>query len=193
VGGLLAAAAVFIPWSDVALQGPYVPGEVGNNAQPDWFMFWLDGMLRMVPGIEFNLPGFTLNGVFIAGIVLPTLIFGTLIAYPFLERRVYRLQGDWHVLQNPLDIPLRASFGLGTFSAVLLMSAAATSDQLSRITGIPIETVLWFFRITTVFVPVLLAWLIYRYSKRRLERRDLEVASRESGESQILAGATPQR
>jgi quinol---cytochrome-c reductase cytochrome b subunit len=192
-GGLLAAAAVLIPWSDISLQGPYVPGEVGNNAQPDWFMFWLDGMLRMVPGIEINLPGVTINGVFIAGIVLPTLIFGALILYPFLEKRVYRLDGDWHVLQNPLDIPLRASFGLGTFSAVLFMSAAATSDQLSRLSGIPIETVLWFFRITTVVVPIGLAWLIYRYSKRRLERRDLDVATRESGESQILAGATPHR
>jgi ubiquinol-cytochrome c reductase cytochrome b subunit len=189
IGGLLALAAVFIPWSDIALLGPYVPGEVGNNAQPDWFMFWLDGMLRMVPGIEFGLPGLTINGVFIAGIVLPGLVFGALIAYPYLERRVYRLEGDWHVLQNPLDIPLRAAFGLGTFSAVLLMSAAATSDQLSRITGVPIEGVLWFFRITTIVVPVILAALIWRYSKRRLARRDLDVASQESAESQILAGA----
>ena len=193
VGGLLAAAAVLIPWADVALLGPYVPGEVGNNAQPDWFMFWLDGVLRMVPGIEVDLPGFTLNGVFIAGIVLPGLVFGALIVYPFLERRVYRLQGDWHVLQNPLDIPLRAGFGLGTFSAVLLMSAAATSDQLSRITGIPIENVLWFFRITTVVVPPLLAFLIYRYSKGRLARGDLEVAQRESDQSQLFAGATAER
>jgi ubiquinol-cytochrome c reductase cytochrome b subunit len=193
IGGLLAAAAVLVPWSDVALQGPYVPGEVGNNAQPDWFMFWLDGMLRMVPGIELDLPGLTINGVFVAGIVLPGLIFGALIAYPFLERRVYRLEGDWHVLQNPLDIPLRAGFGLGTFSAVLLMSAAATSDQLSRITGIPIEDVLWFFRITTIVVPIALAAWITRYSRRRLARRDLEVARRESAESQILAGAEAQR
>lgn len=191
IGGLLALAAILIPWSDVALSGPYVPGEVGNNAQPDWFMFWLDGMLRMFPSVEWDFPGFTINAVFIAGIVLPGLVFGALIIYPFLERRVYRLQGDWHVLQNPLDIPLRASFGLGTFTAILFMSAAATSDQLSRLTGIPIETVLWFFRITTVLVPPILALLMYRYSKSRLDRYDLEVASHESGDSQVLAGATP--
>jgi ubiquinol-cytochrome c reductase cytochrome b subunit len=189
IGGLLALAAVLIPWSDVALSGPYVPGEVGNNAQPDWFMFWLDGMLRMVPAIEFTVLGITINALFIAGLVLPGLVFGALIVYPFLERRVYRLQGDWHVLQNPLDIPLRAGFGLGTFSAILFMSAAATSDQISRITGIPIEGVLWFFRISTVVVPILLAIAITRYSRRRLARDDLEVAAQESGESQVLAGA----
>jgi len=193
MGGLLTAAAVLIPWSDVALSGPYVPGEVGNNAQPDWFMFWLDGMLRMVPAIEFTVLGVTINALFIAGLVLPGLVFGALIVYPFLEQRVYRLRGDWHVLQNPLDIPLRAGFGLGTFSAILFMSAAATSDQLSRITGFPIEGVLWFFRVTTVVAPIVLALVVTRYSQRRLARRDLEVAAQESGESQILAGATAAR
>ncbi|MPZ87045.1 MAG: cytochrome b [Nitriliruptorales bacterium] len=191
IGGLLAVAAVLVPWSDVSLLGPYVPGEVGNNAQPDWFMFWLDGMLRMFPAFEWSLPGVTINGVFVAGILLPGLVFGALILYPFLEKRVYRLEGDWHVLQNPLDIPLRAGFGLGTFSAILFMSAAATSDQLSRITGVPIEGVLWFWRIMTLFAPPLLALAIYRYSRRRLARRDLEVAPGESAESQDLAGASP--
>jgi ubiquinol-cytochrome c reductase cytochrome b subunit len=191
--GLLAVAATVVPWSDVALSGPYVPGEVGNNAQPDWFMFWLDGMLRMLPAFEIDLPGVTISALFVAGLVLPGLVFGALIIYPWLEKRWYRLEGDWHVLQNPLDIPLRAGFGLGTFLAVLLMSAAATSDQLSRITGIPIETVLWFFRITTLFLPPLLGFALARWSRRRLDRRDLEVARRESTESQELHGVVAER
>ncbi|MGH3665361.1 MAG: cytochrome b, partial [Egibacteraceae bacterium] len=100
IGGLLALAAVFIPWSDVSLLGPYVPGEVGNNAQPDWFMFWLDGMLRIFPPLEFSLFGvMTVSGTFVAGVVLPGAIFTFLAAYPFLERKVYKLDGDWHVLQ----------------------------------------------------------------------------------------------
>jgi len=193
VGGLLAAAAVLVPWSDVALLGPYLPGEVGNNAQPDWFMFWLDGFLRMVPAIEFGLPGFTISGPFVAGIVLPGALFTLLMAYPFIERRRYGLSGEWHVLQNPLDVPLRAGFLLGFFSFLILSSAAATSDILSRATGVPIETVLWFFRITSIVVPIVAAAAIARYSHRRLERRDLEVAPAESTESQVLSGASSSR
>ncbi|CAN5422637.1 hypothetical protein BH23ACT7_BH23ACT7_19560 [soil metagenome] len=177
--GLLTLAAVFIPWSDVALLGPYVPAEVGNNAQPDWFMFWLEGVLRMIPALEWDLPGLTISGPFIAGVVLPGLVFGALIAYPFIERRVYHLSGEWHVLQNPLDIPLRAAYAIGTFSFVLIASAAATNDQLSRLTGIPIETATWGFRIASMFVPPVLAFLLYRYSKGRLRRRGLAVASSE--------------
>jgi ubiquinol-cytochrome c reductase cytochrome b subunit len=153
VGGLLALSATFIPWSDVELLGPYIPGVVGNNAQPDWFLFWTDGLLRAVPPIEFELLGATWNTVFVAGALIPGLMFGLLIAYPFIERRFYGLEGDWHVLTNPLDIPLRAAMVIGTFSFVLIASANATNDILSRMAGIPIETMVWAFRIAMLVIP----------------------------------------
>ena len=180
IGGLLALAATFIPWSDVELLGPYIPGEVGNNAQPDWFMFWLEGVLRMFPALEWDLPGFTISGPFVAGVLLPGLVFGALIAYPSIERRVYRLEGPWHVLQNPLDIPLRAAWAIGTFSFVLISSAAATNDQLSRMTGIPIERWIWAFRTLALLAPPTLALLAYRACRARLRRRGLAVARREA-------------
>ena len=180
LGGLLAAGAVLIPWSDVALLGPYVPGEVGNNAQPDWYMFWVEGALRIFPAVEFSVLGImTISGPFIAGIVLPGLVFTGLAAYPFVERRLYGLEGDWHVLTNPLEIPLRAAFVMGTFSFVLIVSAAATNDVLSRLFGVPIETATWFFRIVAVVVPPVLALMMYRYSRRRLRSRRRVVAGTE--------------
>ena len=189
-GGLLAAAAVLIPWSDVSLLGPYVPGEVGNNAQPDWFLFWLEGALRIFPPIEFGILGsFIISGPFVAGVVLPGLIFTFLAFYPFLEKRVYGLQGDWHVLQNPLEIPLRAGVMLGVFSGLLILSAAATNDILSRMFGIPIEAMTWFFRVTVIVVPVVLALGIVRYSRRRLQRRGLVVPTSEAEEQQRYVAA----
>jgi len=122
----------------------------------------------------------TVSGPFIAGVLLPGLIFGALIAYPFIERKVYNLQGEWHVLSNPLEIPLRAAMAIGTFSFVLIVSAAATNDVLSRLVGVPIETVTGFFRLTAVFVPPLLAALLHRYSTRRLARTGLRVAPTEA-------------
>jgi ubiquinol-cytochrome c reductase cytochrome b subunit len=178
--GLLAAAAVLIPWSDVSLLGPYVPGEVGNNAQPDWFLFWLEGALRIFPPVEFGvLGGFIISGPFIAGVVLPGLIFTFLALYPFLEKRVYGLTGEWHVLQNPLEIPLRAGVMLGVFSGLLILSAAATNDILSRMLGIPIEVITWIARVAVIVVPVVLGLWIARYSRKRLRRRGLDVPSSE--------------
>jgi ubiquinol-cytochrome c reductase cytochrome b subunit len=190
VGGLLAAAAVLIPWSDVTLLGPYVPGEVGNNAQPDWFLFWLEGALRIFPPIEFGIPGsLIISGPFIAGVVLPGLIFTFLAAYPFIEKRVYGLEGEWHVLQNPLEIPLRAGVMLGVFSALLILSAAATNDILSRMFGIPIEVITWIARISVIVVPVLLGVGIARYSQRRLRKRNLSVPTSEVEEQKRYVAA----
>jgi ubiquinol-cytochrome c reductase cytochrome b subunit len=183
IGGLLTLSAVFVPWADVALQGPYRAGEVGNNAQPDWFLFWLEGALRIFPPVEFTIPfwprGIVISGPFVAGALLPGLVFLVLIAYPFLERRLYGLEGAWHVLQNPLDIPLRAGVMLGFWSFVLILSAAATNDILSRMTGVSIEAITWFFRVTVIVMPVALAFAITRYSRRRLARQRVRVPARE--------------
>ena len=179
VGGLLAASATLIPWSDVDLLGPYIPGEVGNNAQPDWFLFWTDGLLRAIPAFEVNILGTTFNSLFVAGALIPGILFGLLFAYPFLERKVYGLEGEWHVLTNPLDIPLRAAMVMGTFSFVLLASANATNDIISRMTGIPIEDLVFVFRLTMLLGPPLLAFLAYRYARRRLDAAGGEVARTE--------------
>ncbi|HEX6255377.1 MAG TPA: cytochrome b N-terminal domain-containing protein [Euzebyales bacterium] len=188
-GGLLAAAAVLIPWSDVSLLGPYIPGEVGNNAQPDWFLFWLEGALRIFPPLEFTIPpGIVISGPFVAGVVLPGLIFTFLALYPFLEKRVYDLSGEWHVLQNPLEIPLRAGVMLGVFSGLLILSAAATNDILSRMLGIPIEMITWIARVAVIVVPVVLGLWIARYSRKRLRRRGLDVPSSEvDGQERYIA------
>lgn len=188
--GLLAAAAVLIPWSDVTLLGPYVPGEVGNNAQPDWFIFWLEGMLRIFPPIEFTVPpGIVISGPFVAGVVLPGLIFTFLLAYPWIERRVYGLRGEWHVLQNPLDIPLRAASLVAFFGVLLILSAAATNDILSRMFGIPIETITWVARVAVFVVPLGAAVLIARYSRRRLRKQGRDVASTEQEDQERYLAA----
>jgi ubiquinol-cytochrome c reductase cytochrome b subunit len=177
VGGVLVASAVLVPWADIVLQGPYRPGEVGNNAQPDWYLFWLEGALRLFPPIEFSVLGMTVSGPFFAGAVMPTLVIALLVVYPFVERRVYGLEGEWHVLQNPLDIPLRAAFLIGTFGFLLLLSAGATNDILSRLWGVPIETLTWVFRILALVGPPLGAVGIFAYSKRRLAAKGQTVAS----------------
>ena len=185
-----AAAAVLIPWSDVTLLGPYIPGEVGNNAQPDWFLFWLEGALRIFPPIEFGIPGtFVVSGPFIAGVVLPGLIFTFLALYPFLEKRVYKLSGEWHVLQNPLEIPLRAGTMLGVFSALLILSAAATNDILSRMFGVPIEVITWISRVAVIVVPVGLGVGLARLSRRRLDRRGRTVPQNAVEEQQRYIAA----
>lgn len=180
VGGVLALSAVLVPWADITLQGPYQPGEVGNAAQPEWFLFWVEGALRIFPPLEVDVAGMTLSGSFVAGALLPGVLIAALVAYPFVERRVYNLRGDWHVLQNPMNLPLRAGFVVGFFSFLVLLSAAATNDVLSRLWGIPIETLTWIFRVACVLVPPVLAAVFVAWSRARVRRRHTAMPARES-------------
>ena len=200
LAGLLVAAAVVIPWSDVSLLGPYVPGEVGNNAQPDWFLFWVDGVLRIFPPLEWRFLGLVISGPFVAGIAIPGIVFTGLALYPWLEARRYGLSGEWHVLQNPMEIPMRVGMVIGVFSFVTISTAAATNDILSRITGIPIETVLVFFRVCAVVIPLGLGFGLAWLSRRSLRRRDHVVARTEqemnavyleAGASRARTGSVP--
>jgi ubiquinol-cytochrome c reductase cytochrome b subunit len=192
LGGVLAASAVLVPWADITLQGPYVPGEVGNNAQPEWYIFFMEGALRIVPPFEFTIPliGSPVTQLFVGGVLIPGLLFGFLFAYPWIERRRYGLEGDWHVLTNPLEVPLRSSLVGGTFLLLLLLSAAATNDILSRLTGIPIEGVTWIFRIACIVLPIGFGLFLHRYGHRRLARTGREVATRESEAERRDAGVS---
>jgi hypothetical protein len=93
------------------------------------------------------------------------------------------------VLQNPLEIPLRAATMLGVFSALLILSAAATNDILSRMFGIPVEIMTWMFRIGVIVVPVALAFAIAQYSRRRLARRNIRVPTTEAEEQERYLAA----
>jgi ubiquinol-cytochrome c reductase cytochrome b subunit len=87
-----------------------------------------------------------------------------------------------------LEIPLRAGVMLAVFSGLLVLSAAATNDILSRMLGVPIEVMTWFFRGAVIVVPVVLGIGIARYARRRLHRRDLTVPSTEvEGQQRYIA------
>ena len=77
---------------------------------------------------------------------------------------------------------------LGVFSGLLILSAAATNDILSRMLGIPIEMITWIARVAVIVVPVVLGLWIARYSRKRLRRRGLDVPSSEvDGQERYIA------
>ncbi len=85
VGAALGGLAQINPlW----LYGPYRTGAVTTAAQPDWYMGWLEGALRLFPAWRVHLFGHTIPEVFWPGVVVPTLTFALLYAWPFLEARV---------------------------------------------------------------------------------------------------------
>ena len=86
--------------------GPYDPSKVTAGSQPDWYMGWPDGALRIMPGIETHLWGHTMAwNVFLPIIVLPGLMFTILMMLPFLESWVTGDKRNHHLLRRPRNAP----------------------------------------------------------------------------------------
>jgi len=65
--------------------GHYGPMDVTSLAQPDWYIGFLEGSLRLFPPREYRGLGHDVPPVLWPGVVLPGLLFTLLAAYPFLE------------------------------------------------------------------------------------------------------------
>src|SRR5690606_18323168 len=67
--------------------GPYSPAQVSTASQPDWYVGFLEGSLRLMPPFETALFGHTVMwNVLVPAVVLPGLMFLLLYLYPFFER-----------------------------------------------------------------------------------------------------------
>ncbi len=144
--------------------GPYEPGLGTNGAQPDWYLGWLIGALRLMPPIEVQLFGHTLiPNPFFGGVLFPTVVFGTLYAWPWIERRLTRDPGLRHdLLDRPRDRPWRTAVGAAFFTWVALIFVAGSADRILVQVGIPYASQVWFFRCAALCAPPIVGLITWR-------------------------------
>src|SRR5207253_10977067 len=58
--GVLFLLGGLVQINPIWLYGPYHPYEATNGAQPDWYVGWLIGALRLMPPLEIHAFGYTL-------------------------------------------------------------------------------------------------------------------------------------
>ncbi|HEX8770508.1 MAG TPA: cytochrome b N-terminal domain-containing protein, partial [Acidimicrobiales bacterium] len=124
------------------LYGPFDPAAVSTASQPDWYMGWLEGALRLAPAWRIHLFGYTISEVFWPGVVLPGITFGLLYLWPFVERRLTHDNADHHLLDRPRERPLRTAFGVGTLTFYVVLFVAGSQDIGAQkfVTAIPTLT-----------------------------------------------------
>ncbi len=143
------------------LYGPFNPSEVSSASQPDWYMGWLDGALRVMPGWEIRAFGFEIPNPFFPGVLLPGITFGLLFAWPFLEARVTKDYAVHHLCDRPRDRPVRTALGVATLTFYTVLLLAGGADVLSITFGVSVNVVLWMFRVLVFVLPVVTAWIAY--------------------------------
>ena len=168
----------------VWLIGPYQPGSISSGAVPDWYMGFLDGLLRVMPAWEVSVAGHPLAlGVLIAGLVVPGVFFTGLGLYPLADRWIAGGRPPRGLLPpKPADPANRTAAGVAGLTFYLLLLAAAANDQIAYHLHLDLYGVTWTFRVLVLAGPAL-AFLLTRVfcHARADQRRDEELHGRETG------------
>ena len=85
-----------------------------NPAKAPWYFLWLQ---EIVTDTTFTLGGFTVNGAFLGGVILPGLLLGLLTAWPWLDRSPKDAAGVWFASTRRRQ---NAVFLLAVLAVVLL-------------------------------------------------------------------------
>lgn len=137
------------------LQGPSDPAKAGNGSQPDWYLGFLDGGLRIFPNWELSVSGYTLSlAVLLPGLVIPGILFTLLVAVPFLQKRFGRDQRTPNDPQRPREAATRTALGAAWLLLYVVLTAAAAGDLIAVEFHLAVEHVVWFFRIAALVAPV---------------------------------------
>jgi ubiquinol-cytochrome c reductase cytochrome b subunit len=173
VAGLLVLLGGLVQINPVWEWGPYEPWLGENGAQPDWYLGWLIGALRLMPNLEVHAFGRTLvPNPFFGGLLFPTVVFMVLYAWPWLEERVFA-RGDrahHHLLDRPRDNPRRTGFATAFLTWVAVVFLAGSADRAFLAFGVDYELQVRIFRVL-FFVAPPIAYVIARRASAELRRR----------------------
>ncbi len=162
VAGMTALLGAFAQINPIWQFGSYDPSKISYAVQPDWYMGWLDGALRIMPSWEFAGWGHTVPlEVFLPAVIFPGLIFNICFAWPALERRWTGDNELHNLLDRPRDRPKRTAAGAAMLALLFTLFAASSTDVLANYFHISLNVVLWAFRVLTIVVPIIAGFVTY--------------------------------
>lgn len=184
VFGIITLISGLVTINPVWAYGPYDPSPVTAGVQPDWYMGFADGALRLLPGwLEVPVGSWTLSlNVALGSIVLLPVVFTLAGAYPFLEAWITGDKREHHLLDRPRNRPVRTGIGIGAIIAYLVMFFAAGNDIMAIKLGLSINDITHVLRFLFFAGPIIGFWVTKRICLS-LQRADRELAlhGKESG------------
>lgn len=156
--------------------GPYDPSPVSAGTQPDWYIGFADGALRLVPpGWEFVLFGYTWSWNILAPTVLLIVFIGLVAVYPFIEAWITGDKREHHIADRPRNAPTRTGIGAAGVVFYAVLWAAASSDLIATHFKLTIEGVITSLQVLLIVGPIA-AFLIAKRTCLALQRKDREIA-----------------
>lgn len=158
---VVAALGAYVQIDPVWIYGPANPAAILPGAQPDWYLGWIEGAMRLFPGVNLHFGRYLIPEVFFPAVLFPGLLFVGLYAYPFIEEAFSDETGSHNVLRLPSQYPFNTALGCSVFAGLVVLQFAGSDDVISVVTGGSVVAFRTLFRILFFVVPPVIAAGVY--------------------------------
>jgi ubiquinol-cytochrome c reductase cytochrome b subunit len=202
VFGIVALISGLFTINPIWNYGPYDPSPVSAGTQPDWYIGFVDGALRLMPGtlgnfsLDWNIPLPWGDNSLVLNVLLPALVpagimFTIMFTWPWIERWVTKDEREHHLLDRPRNAPFRTGMGVAGVVSYCVMWAAASSDLIATHFHVSLNDVTYWLR-ALFFIGPIVGFIVARRIALSLQRKDREIVlhGRETGVIQMSPEGT---
>jgi ubiquinol-cytochrome c reductase cytochrome b subunit len=142
--------------------GPYAAANISAGSQPDWYVGFTEGMLRIFPPWEIYIGNYTIPPAFWASPLFLAVIHIAAAAYPYIEKRMTKDNALHNLLQRPRDAPVRTAIGVMAITFYTWLLLLGANDIFSAFFNISLNATTWAGRIGLLLLPPLAYYVTYR-------------------------------
>ncbi|QDP97650.1 ubiquinol-cytochrome c reductase cytochrome b subunit [Microlunatus elymi] len=151
VFGVITLMSALMQINPVWEVGPYNPAEVSAGSQPDWYIGYLEGALRIMPNWEWHIGHTTWSwNIFIPAIIGFVALPFAIAIYPFLEKWVTGDDREHHILDRPRNAANRTAIGVAAISVYVVLMIAGANDIIAT-----------HFHLSLNAITIAMRWLIF--------------------------------
>ncbi|MEU4560930.1 ubiquinol-cytochrome c reductase cytochrome b subunit [Actinoplanes sp. NPDC023936] len=165
VFGVIALMAGLFQINPIWLFGPYRASEVSSASQPDFYVMFMDGLVRLMPNWQIYIPignGYSIPPMFWPAVVGLGALFTLPMAWPWLEARKLKDKRTHHLLERPRDNPERVGIGMMAFTFFMVATISGANDVIADKFHISLNAMTWAGRIGLLLLPPIAYYISVR-------------------------------
>ncbi|ODU99462.1 MAG: menaquinol-cytochrome C reductase [Pseudonocardia sp. SCN 73-27] len=160
--GVIALMAGLFQINPIWNFGPYDPSHISSGSQPDWYVLFTEGMLRIFPPWDIHIGNYNVPPAFWASPAFLPVLYVLAAVYPAIERRFTKDNARHNLLQRPRDVPVRTSLGVMGLAFYGWLVLSGINDWIAYFFHVSLNATTWAGRLGLFIVPPIAYWVTYR-------------------------------
>jgi ubiquinol-cytochrome c reductase cytochrome b subunit len=168
--GMIAGLGALVQIDPIWVYGPNDPAAILPGAQPDWYLGWIEGAMRLFPGVNLRLGHWLVPELFFPAVLFPGLIFVLLYVWPWIDKLIFFDFREHHVLRLPWQQPFNTALGCSLIMMVLVLLFAGGDDVIAIATDTSVVDTRVLLRILFFIAPAVTWVITYALCRWKLHR-----------------------